>query len=101
MDMNDFRKVAEYVRTNGITVKKKEIKGTAGGFDDYTIIVFYKDSYEICTMQIDGFHKIKIDPIDLLRTLKSRSEELNTVSVFDLDTLVEYLSDNHLIEDKE
>lgn len=98
--MNDFRKVAEFVRINGLTVNKKESKGTAGGFDDYENIVFYKNDYEIHRIQVKGFNVKSFDPVILLKELKLGLGRLQTIEVMDKDSLITYLLTNHINERK-
>lgn len=98
--MNDFRKVAEFVRVNGLTVSKKESKGTAGGFDDYVNIVFYKNVYEIHRVQVKGFDVKAFDPVALLKELKVGLGRLQTIEVMDKESLIKYLLTNHTKEGK-
>ena len=99
--MNNFRKVAEYCRTNGIEVTKVEVTGTGVGFDDSTLLSFHHGLYELCQVKISGYDKKDIDPAILLDSLKLGLEQLQTVGVFDEDTLIEYLLNNRQKERKD
>ena len=98
--MNNFRKVAEFCRINGIEVSEIEVKGTGGGFDDATLLSFHHGLYELCQVEISGYDKKDIDPAILLDNLKLGLEQLQTVGVFDEDTLIRYLLNNRKKERK-
>lgn len=96
--MNGYRKVAEFVRNNKIIVKKRGYKGNSGGFDDRVTLNFYKGSHMIKSIDIKSFYKKPIDPVKLLNELQIELEELQTIGVFDEETLIDYLVTHHTVD---
>lgn len=97
--MNNYRKIAEFVRSNKITVKKNEVKGKCGGFDDRVTLKFFKGLYIIKSIEIKAFDKKPIDPANLLKELQIELDKLQTIGVFDEETMIDYLITNHGVND--
>ena len=95
--MNDYRKIANYVRKNGLVIKPFETQGTAGGFDDQKGFTIHKGPFAVGRIVTEQFNKEKFDPVAFLKQLQKEVDDLETIEVIDEESLVDYLKKNHSV----
>lgn len=97
MLVNDYRKIANFVKDNDLTIKHYTIKGTGGGFDDEEGYEFFKGHYSLgVAIVCQAFSKKEFEPEKTLKELESSLDNLRTVNVCDEDSLLHYLVNNHI-----
>lgn len=92
--MNDFRKLAKFVQDNLLRVEPFKVKGTAGGFDDYSGYKFFLGRHELegvslttSTFQLDTHEEV----LKTLPLLEQALNDVKHVDVIDMESLESYL----------
>ena len=92
--MNDFRKIAKFVQDNDLRVEPFEVKGTSGGFDDYSGYKFFLGRHELegvslttSTYKLDEYREVA----DVLPKLEKALNDVKHVDVMDMASLQSYL----------